>query len=75
MTTLETLTRIRNELSRIQTPGNAVPAGELSAVGRMLDSIAETAATIRGTLDHGSDTRRARAFVKRVRKALGYTYP
>jgi hypothetical protein len=75
MTTLEKLTKIRNELARMHASARNVPAGELSEIGRMLDSIAETAATIRGSLDYGSDTRRAQAFVKRVRKALGYTYP
>lgn len=70
---IERLTSIRNELARTSFGDVGIP--DRHEVTRMLDSIAENAATARSIVDHGAGTTRAHAFVKRVRKALGYTYP
>lgn len=48
---------------------------ERSEVSRALDGVATQCAELRAEIEHGCETRRGRALVKRVRKALGYTYP
>jgi hypothetical protein len=71
MTLLEQLTSIRNQLVRVDVASTITVTHEVS---RMLDSIAENAVNLRARMEHG-DTPRARRLVKRVRRALGYTYP
>lgn len=78
---IERLTSLRNDLARIQEREIAMYAGSCNVdVTRMLDSIAENAVHIRGVVDFGlTADRRPRLgstrLMKRVRKALGYTYP
>lgn len=72
MELLDMLTRIRNELARADVSSVATGNHE---VERMLDSIAENAVNLRGVVGYGRGNTRAERLLKRVRRALGYTYP
>jgi hypothetical protein len=72
---LKKLTQIRTQLAR--TEYSSLPragAPTTQEVSRMLDSIAENAVYLRARMEHG-DTPKATRLIRRVRKALGYTYP
>ena len=72
---LDKLTDIRNELVKLETPGTGTRPGDVQAIERMLDSIAENAVKLRGDVQYGKDDKRGRALVRLVRRSLGYTYP
>jgi hypothetical protein len=70
---LDTLTRIRNTLVKLGAAPLESPQ-QPHAEARMLDSIAENAVALRARVE-GMSPDKARRLLKRVRKALGYTYP
>jgi hypothetical protein len=71
------LTAMRNRLVDIGRGASALDAsagGEEMTISRMLDSIIENAAYARAVVERRAPSRRD-AFMRRVRKALGYTTP
>lgn len=74
--TLRTIIGIRDQLANVEVAGNGVPIGETAMAECVLDEIAEIAVKIRANLQYGSNhPRQHKALIRRVRKALGYTYP
>lgn len=71
---LQQLTRVRNMFANAKSDPNVGDLRETHAEARMLDSIVENAVYMRAVVEGLSERKRA-ALVKRVRKALGYTYP
>ncbi len=66
---------IRGRLAKFRQVVHVVQkASEGMEIERVLDSIIENAAVVR-TAVTGHDSRWHRGLVKRIRKALGYTYP
>ena len=66
--------RISLDFARDMAQGESVSAEDRSTASRMLDSIAIDAANLRATIEGLNDKQRA-ALVRKVRRALGYTYP
>lgn len=74
------LTDIRNQLAKVDSEIPTIAGSRDQEVERMLDSIAENAVHLRGVITYGlGPDRRIRPaavrLMKRVRKALGYSYP
>lgn len=85
MDLLDRLNRITQQLAELSRMPSAellatTQPGQLPALARECDWIIQTAAHIRATVDNcavdreTSDTRRDK-FIRRIRKALGYSYP
>lgn len=63
----------------LRSQGGEIGAGEQADLSRILDGLAERAIMLRGRIEHPGDDRdssnRRNRLIRRVRKALGYTYP